>query len=77
MQKSCPFKLRADLGVMQLKRICLMTMLVGMNLGSYILIASDRRETNMLNGKVVKVISDNVDKLIEWNGMVDTLLGQD
>ncbi len=54
-----------------------MTMLVGMNLGSYILIASDRRETNMLNGKVVKVISDNVDKLIEWNGMVDTLLGQD
>ncbi len=43
-----------------------MTMIVALHLGSYVLIAADKRETYQVNGKVVSIISDEVQKLIEW-----------
>ena len=44
-----------------------MTMIVGMNLKEYVLVASDRREVYLIDGKVDHVISDAVNKIIDWN----------
>jgi len=44
-----------------------MTMIVGMNLCEYVLVASDRREVLLVNDKVDHVISDSVNKIIDWN----------
>lgn len=49
-----------------------MTMIVALHLGSYVLIAADKRETFQVNGEVVSIISDEVQKLIEWPGGVAT-----
>lgn len=46
----------------------LMTMIVGIHLGDYILVAADKRETYVVNGRVVSVISDKVNKLVNWGG---------
>lgn len=45
-----------------------MTMIVGMNLADYVLVASDKREVFLVNGKVDRVISDSVSKIIDWKG---------
>lgn len=45
-----------------------MTMVVGMNLGEYVIIASDKRATKQVNGTITHVISDKVDKLLSWSG---------
>lgn len=42
-----------------------MTMIVGMSLGDYVLIASDRRQVYMINGEIAHVESDSVNKIIE------------
>ncbi|PWW28172.1 hypothetical protein [Chromohalobacter israelensis] len=49
-----------------------MTMIVALHLGAYALIAADKRETYQVDGEVVSVISDDVQKLIEWPGGVAT-----
>ncbi|EJE4163731.1 hypothetical protein M3916_003889 [Vibrio parahaemolyticus] len=49
-----------------------MTMIVGIHLGEYILVAADKREVTMLGDIVMNVTSDEVEKLIEWNGGVIT-----
>ncbi|WP_138485930.1 hypothetical protein [Stutzerimonas nosocomialis] len=49
-----------------------MTMIVALHLGAYALIAADKRETYQVNGKVVSVVSDDIQKLIEWRGGVAT-----
>lgn len=47
-------------------------MIVALNLGEYTIIAADKREVSIENGKVVSITSDNVEKIIEWNGGVVT-----
>ncbi len=42
-----------------------MTMIVGMSLGDFVLVASDRRQVHMTNGVVDYVESDSVNKIIE------------
>jgi len=42
-----------------------MTMIVGMSLGDYVLVASDRRQVCVVNGEVHHVESDSVNKIIE------------
>ncbi|MCI9718738.1 hypothetical protein [Vibrio parahaemolyticus] len=49
-----------------------MTMIVGLHLGDYVLVAADKRETYVVNGEVVSVISDNVNKLVDWGAGVVT-----
>lgn len=49
-----------------------MTMIVGIHLGEYIIVAADKREVTMFNNIVVDINSDNVEKLIEWNGGIIT-----
>ncbi|HBC3499846.1 TPA: hypothetical protein KDY90_002627 [Vibrio parahaemolyticus] len=49
-----------------------MTMIVGLHLGDYVLVAADKRETYVVNGEVVSVVSDNVDKLVDWGAGVVT-----
>lgn len=49
-----------------------MTMIVALHLGAYALVAADKRETYQINGEVVSVVSDDVQKLIEWRGGVAT-----
>jgi|GEM_PF-1218163 len=52
-----------------------MTMIVGINLGGYIIIAADRREVFMEDGKVTSIISDEIDKFVKWNGGIITGCG--
>ncbi|EHK4786510.1 hypothetical protein [Vibrio parahaemolyticus] len=47
-----------------------MTMIVGLHLGDYVLVAADKRETYVVNGQVVSVISDEVNKLVNWGAGV-------
>ncbi|WP_407507288.1 hypothetical protein [Vibrio parahaemolyticus] len=49
-----------------------MTMIVGLHLGDYVLVAADKRETYVVNGQVVSVISDEVNKLVNWGAGVVT-----
>ncbi|EHU4933588.1 hypothetical protein KY890_002967 [Vibrio vulnificus] len=49
-----------------------MTMIVGIHLGEYVIVAADKREVTMLGDVVINVTSDAVEKLIEWNGGVVT-----
>ncbi|OCH19093.1 hypothetical protein [Aliivibrio logei] len=49
-----------------------MTMIVGIHLDDYVIVAADKREVMMLGDVVVNVISNKVEKLIEWNGGVIT-----
>lgn len=52
-----------------------MTMIVGINLGEYVIVAADRREVFIENGQVASIISDDIDKLVKWNGGVITGCG--
>lgn len=52
-----------------------MTMIVGINLGEYIIVAADRREVLMEDGKVISIISDQINKFVEWNGGIITGCG--
>ncbi|WP_415721710.1 hypothetical protein [Photobacterium ganghwense] len=52
-----------------------MTMIVGIHLGDYVIIAADRREVFIDGGKVSSVISDEVDKFVKWNGGIITGCG--
>lgn len=47
-------------------------MIVALHLGAYALIAADKRETYQVNGEIVSVVSDDIQKLIEWHGGVAT-----
>ncbi|WHI46606.1 hypothetical protein ACJJIE_03940 [Microbulbifer sp. TRSA001] len=49
-----------------------MTMIVAFHLGSYVLVAADKRETYQVNGEVVSIISDEIQKLVRWHGGVAT-----
>jgi len=49
-----------------------MTMIIALHLGAYVIVAADKRETYQVNGEVVSILSDDVQKLIEWHGGVAT-----
>ena len=50
-------------------------MIVGVNLGEYVIVAADHREVFIENGQVTSIISDDVDKFVKWNGGVITGCG--
>ena len=52
-----------------------MTMIIGVNLGEYVIIAADCREAFMCDGEVISIISDEVDKFVKWNGGIITGCG--
>jgi hypothetical protein len=52
-----------------------MTMIVGINLDEYILVAADRREVCMQDGKVASITSDEINKFVKWNGGIITGCG--
>lgn len=47
-------------------------MIVGINLGNYIIVAADKRQVMKVGDVIVGIVSDNVEKLIEWNGGIIT-----
>lgn len=47
-------------------------MIAGLHLGDYVLVAADKRETYIVNGQVVSVISDSVNKLVNWGAGIVT-----
>lgn len=49
-----------------------MTMIVGLNLGTYTIVAADKREIYIENGEIKSIVSDDVEKIIEWNGGIVT-----
>ena len=53
----------------------MMTMIVGIHLEEYIIVASDCREVTILNGEIISVTSDEVDKFVKWNGGIITGCG--
>ncbi|USI29244.1 hypothetical protein ACD631_02560 [Alteromonas macleodii] len=52
-----------------------MTMIVGINLDKYIIVAADRREVSIVNGEVASIRSDEVNKFVQWNGGIITGCG--
>lgn len=51
-----------------------MTMIIALHLGAYVIVAADKRETYQVNGEVVSILSDDVQKLIEWHGGVELVV---
>ena len=49
-----------------------MTMIVALHLKAFVLVAADMRETYLVNGEVVSVLSDEIQKLVEWSGGIAT-----
>lgn len=43
-----------------------MTLIIGINLKDYLILAADRREVCLVNGDVAEIRSDNVNKIIDW-----------
>ncbi|WP_159817932.1 hypothetical protein [Colwellia sp. 20A7] len=52
-----------------------MTMIIGINLDEYIIVAADRREVCMQDGKVASITSDEINKFVKWNGGIITGCG--